>query len=158
MRTGRDSVYFEVGVTEEEGSTGSVTEKNAVFVYADTRLPVHSAPIFLKWRVEGVYNFRETDYPNSFHDPPRTCFITQYLNPQNIQLFSTRESDAHCIQKQLITVKKVTRAEFYRRYYFNVIVSSITGRRYLYWKQVDELINRAGTIFDTPGFSDRKHF
>lgn len=149
-RVGRDSVYIELGTVEEQSSSGSLSERNAVLVFADTYIPDHEDPVYLKWEVEGLYSFREIEIPSPFRPEPPVCYISQHLAPQNILLFSTLESDSELINKQLVATKKVILSEFYRRYYFNVIISSITERRYTYWEKVNEVINSTGTIFDVP--------
>lgn len=138
ISAGKDSAYFEVGKVQEQMSTGRNRERNAVMIYADTELPDHSDPLFFKWEVTGMYRFQR-------------CYITQPPDPQNVSLFSTAESDVDFIEKQLLTIKTVDATfEFYGRHYFFITLSSITENRYKYWKQVNEITNNTGTVFDTP--------
>jgi len=144
------TVYLEPGFIQEPTASGGTRNEPAVIVTADTNLPESRDPIFLRWSVEGLYAFREFDDPSPFAPPPNTCVVSESISPQNIVLFSDSRPASGQIKGQLLATKKVVFEQFYIRYYFNVITSSITERRYNYWQSVDEIVNQSGTIFDVP--------
>ena len=144
------TVHLEPGFIQEPTASGRTRDEPAIFVSADTDIPETIDPIYLKWTIEGVYAFREIQLPGPFAPPAKTCIINETVSPQNIVLFADNRTDSGQITGQLLATKKVIFEQFYIRYYFNVITSSITERRYNYWQNVDEMINQSGTIFDVP--------
>ncbi|CAN5456627.1 hypothetical protein BH23BAC3_BH23BAC3_25500 [soil metagenome] len=151
LQTASSTVHLEPGFVPERTASGGTRDVPVVFVSANTDLPVTEDPIFLKWTVEGLYAYREFDDPSPFAPPPRTCFITEKINPQNILLFSGTQSGSGQIRDQFLTERRVVvQHKFFIRYYFNVVTTSITEQRYNYWQNVEEMINRSGTIFDVP--------
>lgn len=149
-QTASSTVHLEPGTVPEQTASGRTRDVPAVVVSADTDIPETRDPVFLKWTTEGVYAFREFQLPGPFAPPAKTCIITETISPQNIVLFSDSRTDSRQIKGQLLTTKKVVFEQFYTRYYFNVITSSVTERRYNYWQNADEIINQSGTIFDVP--------
>ncbi|MEX0905859.1 MAG: DUF4249 domain-containing protein [Balneolaceae bacterium] len=149
LAVAKDSSYFELGTVDERQSTGRIVERDAVMIYADTELPDQAEPVYLKWEVESMYGFRETERNNPFN-PTQTCNLSQPVEPQKITLFASPDSDTKTIEKNLLGIKEYVSHEFYRPHHFSVIVSSITESRYEYWNQVDEIVNSTGTIFDVP--------
>lgn len=146
LETASSMVHLEPGFVSER-----TRDVPVVFVSADTDLPETGGQIFLKWSVEGVYAFRETQRSGPFGVPPaNTCYITEQIDPQNILIFSGSQPGSGQIKNQLLTKERVIQHKFFIRYYFNVITTSITEQRYNYWRNVDDLINQSGTIFDIP--------
>jgi hypothetical protein len=150
QQSASSTVHPEPGFRPEQTASGGTRDVAVVFISADTDLPEHGDPVFLKWSVEGVYSYRETQYPGPFARQANTCYITEIINPQNILLFSGSQSGSGQIKNQLLTEVRVIQHKFFIRYYFNVITASITEKRFKYWQNVDEMINQSGTIFDVP--------
>ena len=145
---GRDSSYFEVGTIEEQSASGRMIERPAVLIFTDTELPDQNKPVWLRWRVENVYSFREGLSPVGLE--PRTCYVAGHVEPQRITLFHNSDLNTGEITGRLMAMKQVIMHEFFIRHYFNVIQFSITEQRHRYLEKVEEMINRTGTIFDTP--------
>jgi len=150
LQSASGTVHLETGFVPEQTASGGTRDVPVVFVSADTDLPDTNAPLFLKWTVEGLYAFREIQRSGPFAPRANTCFVTENINPQNITLFSGAQSGSGQIRNQSLTEERVVQHKFFIRYYFNVITTSITERRYNYWQNVDEIINQSGTIFDVP--------
>lgn len=150
LQTASSTVHLEPGYKPEESPFGTTRDVPVVFVSADSEIPESDEPLFLKWSVEGLFAYRETQYPGPFAPQAKTCFINETITPQKVLLYSGTQSGSGQINNQLLTDKRVVLHEFYIRYYFNVISTSITERRHKYWQQVDEMINQSGTIFDVP--------
>lgn len=150
MHTGNNEVILEPGYYEHQPTRGNVVETEGIYIYANTQIPEHEDPLFLKWDLESLYLFRETEPSSPLAPPANTCYVTDPINPQKITLFSSRNSGSYLIERQFLGIKDVIPEQFYIRHYVNLIVSSISERRYNYWQKVDDAINQTGTIFDVP--------
>lgn len=150
MHTAKDEIILEPGLYEHQPMRGSVVEAEGIYIYANTQIPEHENPLFLKWDIESLYIFRETEPSSPIAPPANTCYISAAINPQEIFLFSTQNSDSDFLERQFLGIKDVLPEQFYIRHYINLIVSSVTERRYNYWQKVDDAINQTGTIFDVP--------
>jgi hypothetical protein len=150
MHTAKDEIILEPGTYEYQPTRGNVVEAEGIHIYANTQIPEHENPLFLKWDIESLYLFRETEPSSPIAPPPNMCYVTDPINPQTIFLFSTQESGSETIERQFLGIKDVIPEQFYIRHYINLIVSSVTERRYNYWQKVDDAINQTGTIFDVP--------
>ena len=150
LHTGHDEVFLEPGLYEHQPTRGNVVEAEGIYIYANTQIPEHENPLYLKWDLESMYLFRETEPSSPLAPPANTCYVTDPINPQTISLYSTQESGSGTIQRQFLGIKDIIPDQFYIRHYVNLIVSSGTERRYNYWQKVDDAINQTGTIFDVP--------
>ncbi len=142
----RDSIYYEFDTITEAG-TG--TETNIIRVFRDTSIPETDNPLYLRWELKEVYKFTQFDFPDPMNNPPPTCYVTHYDDPQNILLFNGREINETTINKETIAEREVDDT-FFQRHYFNLIQFSISQKAHEYWSQVDEVVNSRGTIFDPP--------
>lgn len=150
MAHSRDNVYFEAVNLQEPTASGRTIDIPAISIYADTQIPELPDPLFIRWEVHSVYSFIETEIIHPLAPPPTECYIYGVPDPQRISIFSSTDSGSNEIRNQLLAQKRIISHEFFRRHYFNVVSSSITERRFNYWKHVDEMINQSGTIFDAP--------
>lgn len=150
LQTALSLVSLEPGFKPIQTASGGTREVPVVFVSADTELPENDDPLFLKWSVEGVYAFKETQISGPFAPPAKTCFVSNRISPQEIHLYSGLQSSQEQITNQLLTDERVVPFQVYIRYYYNVVTTSITEERHSYWQNVDEMINQTGTIFDVP--------
>ena len=146
---GKDSAYYEVARQEKVSDSGVLFEDRVVEVYVDTQLPENAPSLYLKWDVETVYSVT-TIIRSPLGDRIIYCFFYGYPNAQEIQLFNRQELPAgNLLPGQLLATREVD-FSFLERHYFNVIQSSLTPEAYEYWRQVGELSNRTGSVFDTP--------
>lgn len=147
--TADDSVYYEITTEEELSEGGILVDVEVIKVYADTEIPDVDSTLYLRWDVHELYKYTEYDVPDPFNNPPPFCYVTQYPNPQKITRFSTEESEAGQLIGNELSTTRID-FSFYQRHYFNVVLTSTTKRAAEYWRQVDEIVNRSGTIFDVP--------
>ena len=150
MLNGVPETILEPGFIQEPSVSGRLMDIPAISVYANTRVPEQSGPLFLKWDVKSVYAFRENEPTHPLAPPANTCYITRKTDTQAINLIRTDELASNFIENQRLVTKRIIREQYYIRHVFVVTVSSISERRYFYWKNVDEMINQTGTIFDAP--------
>jgi hypothetical protein len=133
---------------QEETASGGMRWVNVVHVFAETDFPESQEEQYYKTQVEGVYMFREEFPASSLAPPPQVCYVTEYPEPQRINLISLQPDTPAAFPERLITVKRIRGHEFFYRYYFNLVFYSISERRFRYWEQTNTLINQSGTIFD----------
>jgi hypothetical protein len=147
--TGADAPFFEF---ERQSVIENTTEvkRNVVKLYTNSSLPQSSSPQYFKWDVEEVYMFEQTPIRNPFTGAiPIPCFVGGIPDPQRINIFSTENVNVDHLDRTLIAIREVDQT-FLARHYFVVNLSSISLQDYTYWKNADALINRTGSIFDTP--------
>ena len=147
--TATDSVYYEITTEEELSDYGVPIEKDVLKVYADTYIPEVDSALYLRWNVHELYKYTEYDFPDPFNAPPPFCYVTQYPNPQTVIQFETDEDGEIQLSGNHLSTTEID-FSFYQRHYFNIVLTSTTRKAHEYWRQVDELVNRAGTIFDVP--------
>lgn len=146
-----DSSYFEVLKVETLSSQGVTVETTVIRVYTDTEFSQGADPLFLKWDIHDVFLFQTVALP-AFKFPryaQSSCFFLEFNNPQQILLFDQSESPTLKIDQQLVAQAEID-VKFFNLHYFNVVQSSITEGAHRYWDQIDEITNRAGSIFDAP--------
>lgn len=147
--TATDSVYYEITTEEELSNGGILVDVEVIKVFADTQIPDVDSTLYLRWDVHELYKYTEFDVPDPFNTPPPFCYVTQYPNPQKITQFSTKENETGQITRNELSTTRID-FSFYQRHYFNIVLTSTTKRAEEYWRQVDEIVNRSGTIFDVP--------
>lgn len=119
-------------------------------VFTDSQLPASGGPQFFKWDVGEVYMFEQTPIFNPITGSiPNPCFVTGYSDPQRINLFSTENLKVDHVDHKLVAVRLIDQS-FLAKHYFIVSLSSISRKTYTYWDHVNSLVNRTGSIFDTP--------
>ena len=147
--TGTDHTYYEC-YQKSEFVNGAKLEKNLIAIYTDTQLPEINAPLFFHWEVEEVYMFEETPIYNPLTGGiPQPCFVTGYPDPQRINLFKSNGEQPGKLARTLVAEREIDYT-FLTRHYFTVYLSSISEEAHAYWEKVDGLINKTGSIFDTP--------
>lgn len=150
LLNGKPETILDVGFIQEPSTSGRLLDIPAVSILANTELPEHTEPLFLKWDVESVYAFRENEPTSPLAPPANTCYITRKTDSQTINLIRTDELSSNFIENKPLVNQRIIRDQYYIRHVFGVTVSSISERRYLYWQNVDQIINQSGTIFDAP--------
>jgi hypothetical protein len=147
--TGADAPYFEVGTIS--GFVDQTEVKvNVVNVYTDAQLPQGEEDYFLRWDVSETYMFEQTPVFNPLTGTlPLPCYVDGIPDGQRITLFSTRGQERRSLDRLLVAARVIDQS-FLARHYFTVYQSSLTLEAYNYWKNVNQLINRNGSIFDTP--------
>jgi hypothetical protein len=143
-----DNAYFRVETETLVSSEGvSITNDN-VMVYLNTLLPLGSEPAYLRWAIEEVYCIIPSCSPRALACPPY-CYIYQEVSKYNLELvkttdFNTRELHDILLQKRAVDYT------FMVRHFFNISQYSMNPNAFDYWKKVQLLTQRSGSIFDTP--------
>ncbi len=150
LLNGNPETLVEPGYLQEPSASGRMRDVPHIFVGTTTIIPESEETLYLKWDIESVYAFREWQNPHPLAPPAKTCFFTQATDPQTISLLSSDQINSNVIENKPLVTTRVISEQYYIRHVFSVILSSVTERRYNYWGQMDQIINRSGTIFDVP--------
>ncbi len=145
----RDSIYYEFDTIQRLNDYGNSIDVDVIRVMRNTQIQQTSTPMYLKWEIDEVYKFTEYDFPDPFNVPPPSCYITDYPNPQTIHLFDGSELKEGPLEPEIMAERRLDDT-FYQIHYMNVIQYSITRKAHDYWKQVDQIVNQSGTVFDLP--------
>ena len=145
---GIDSIYFEIETTPVSRNN-TIIEDKRINIFVDTRLNSIGQANFLKWDVDEVYKFRETDFPDIFNAIPLPCFIRKMpLNPR-ITLINATGFTSNFIGKQFVATQTIDYA-FEEQHYFNVYRYGLTEKAFEYWRKVNQVANETGSLFDVP--------
>lgn len=135
-----------------EGSLSIRNEFSAdtrfALVYGDTETSPTDSAFFLKWDIEELFEFVPTDFPDPFGSIPPNCYVFTYPQ-QRVLVFDGGINPTQEIKDQLI-IKRRLDWTFFSRHMFSVYLSALNENAYDYWKKVDLLIQRNGSIFDPP--------
>jgi hypothetical protein len=140
-------VYYKIEDDLFTDREGTVSSQPFVKVYTNNLFP--ESPAFIRWSVEECYVIRPTDFPDPFGDIPPPCYVLNNADPQRIVLYNGLEQRPGRMDDLLVASRLLDRS-FYDRHYFTVYQSSLTREAFDYWRKVDIIANRVGSIFDTP--------
>lgn len=144
-----DSIYYEFH-QRAKFQGGVQLKSNVIAIFVDTGISPSATRPFVRWDVEEVYMFEQTPIPNPFTGTiPLPCFVKGYPDPQTVNLFQGTPGRDVKLRHMQVAEKEIDNT-FLARHYFIVNASSISENAYLYWKQVNSLINKTGSLFDTP--------
>lgn len=148
---GRDSLYFELSKSVTISTQGVLVEDDVLELYMDTHFDRLDEEFYVRWDLEEAYTYLGTYLPSS-HFPPSggqaQCFVTNRLNQQKMFLHNGKENRAQAISGQHLFSRPIDKS-FQALHYFNVIRSSLSRDTHRYWSQLDRIVNRQGSIFDT---------
>ena len=142
---GIDSIYSRTVTDEFINFSGNKERIDFVELYLNTDYDPSDIP-FLRWRVKGVYEFKEL-YPRAFN--PRRCYVTEKVDLNNISIFNGFDFTGNELKEQFM-VKTQVNLRFNILYAFTVEQYRMSEREYNFWHQADQLINIEGTLFDLP--------
>ena len=149
LASGIDTPSYDFGTRSEFVGDAEV-KKNVINVYTDTQLPADGKDIYMRWYATETYMFEQAPKFDEFTGTiPKPCYVDGFADRQRITLFTTRSQQLQTLTHTLVAVRDIDHS-FLARHYFTVYLSSITKESHEYWKNVDQLINRSGSIFDTP--------
>ncbi|MCE7992177.1 MAG: DUF4249 domain-containing protein [Roseivirga sp.] len=148
---GRDSLYFELSKSVRISTQGVLVEDDVLELYMDTHFDQLEEEFYIRWDLEEAYTYLGTYLPAN-HFPPSggqvQCFVTNRLNQQKVFLHNGRKNRAQAIPGQHLFSRPIDKS-FQALHYFNVIRSSLSSETHRYWSQLDRVVNRQGSIFDT---------
>lgn len=149
LQTGTDDISYEF--TEETAiDLDGVPFKNKLInVYTTPSIPNSDDPLFVKWTLDEVYMIIPTDFPDPFGYVPPSCYVSQAVNPQRIEMFDGTKFGTDELSRVLIG-QRVAGQTFHYRHYFIAYQGSITEDAFDYWTKVKTLVTDVGSVFDSP--------
>lgn len=103
-----------------------------------------SEPPRLRW--ESFRTFRLTDVSRE----EQTCYITEPTNVSRLNLLDAGRLDAAAVVEDLPIARELITYFFADGYYLTVYQESLSPEAFRYWSEVDELLERSGSIFEPP--------
>jgi hypothetical protein len=148
-KVGRDSLYYKFAEQTFVDYEGTVLTHQFLQGYSKSILPETTEHLYLRWSMEEVYIIVPTDFPDPFGSVPPSCFVTQQVDPQRVNLFNGSEVRTNVISEQLL-FSRILDQSFHTRHYFTVYQSSLSPEAFEYWRKANIVANQVGSIFDTP--------
>lgn len=143
-----DKVSFEIDKDRIISSEGIPIENTNIKIYLNSQLPLETNATYLRWGIDEVYTIKPTCSPFAIECPP-WCFIYQDVSTAKVTLVNTADYRQPQLQKVLLQTRNVD-FTFMIRHYFNVTQYSMSERAFQYWKKVQLLTQRTGSLFDPP--------
>jgi len=100
----------------------------------------------LRWRVIGEYEFHEA-FPEA--QSLRWCYIKDNVDLNQISIFNTNELQGDILYDQPI-LDEVVDFKFAFNYCFHIFQYRINEEEFIYWNNIEKLINIDGGLFDNP--------
>jgi len=144
--TNIDNVTYELFDVVNSSPGGVTTIKKGIRARVDVDLRDDADIKFLRWRAEGEYEIREA-YPMALST--KICYVKNRLDLNEIQIFdATKLAEKTIIDEPIVVTEYDYR--FAIMYSFNLFQYSISEKEYIYWSQIDDIINIDGNFFDPP--------
>ncbi len=145
----QDSASFEVAKIRLVSSEGVPVDNLVVKVFLNSILPKTDAPAYFRWSVDEVYRLYPTCFPNPFNTCPPTCYISLPVTNSNLEIVNASEYTDRRLDNILLMTRDVDHT-FQSKHYFNINQYSLNKNAFAYWRKVNGLVTRKGSIFDTP--------
>jgi len=122
--------------------------KKFVEVYQDISVAGLVSASFTRWNIDELY-FVWYPKPTLGGITPTPCYIINPYRGSKIPILSTQNNTNSEIDDFLLAEKAIDR-NFMIIYHFAVVRHSIDQDAYLYWEKVNSLVNRTGSLFESP--------
>ncbi|MBX7124648.1 MAG: DUF4249 domain-containing protein [Cyclobacteriaceae bacterium] len=142
-----DSVYFDVSTRKMVSSENVEINVWYVNIRLNTLLS-EAKDARYRWGIDEVYSVYPTCWPGSI-SCPKICYVYQPTSRFNIALADPSQLIDPKINNLLLQERSVDES-FNGRHYFNVTQYVMNPETYQYWKRVQEIVVKKGSIFDTP--------
>lgn len=143
-----DSVWLEGRLEKRVSSEDVVVEEKMIVVQLQTLLPDASGETFLRWGADCVYLFPELQRPGTLPPPSKTCYVWDYFNRQRAPIQQVAGSGQRKVFQEIGTRPNDYAFDF--QAYFTIVQRTISPQAYQFFKNVQQVSNPAGTIFDPP--------
>ncbi len=146
-----DSISIKMIQKVELDDSGNRTTKDFIELFIHTPLLVegHENGTALRWLFNGVYRVDENPPPPGSLKVPKTCYIPQSLNLDEVAVFkasNTPRLSAFKLMEEEIDHR------FSQGYLFTIKQQSLTDEAFEYWNQVSQSVGLSGGLFEaTPG-------
>ena len=139
-----DFVEWDVIDVEFINESGNVATRPFVEIYVNS-LPIENDG-FVRWRVTGEFDIIERAFGLL---NPRHCYVSQAIDVNDILIANTEEFVEGRIVREPVSRLPID-SRFNILYLFNVSQFSMNEEEYIYWTNIEKLVNVDGTLFDPP--------
>ena len=141
-----DSTSLQIETREYINNAGNFTKEQQVVIFIDTQLDPEAKKPYLRWMVEGEYEFRE-NYPMALNT--KVCFVKDRVGLNQLNVFNTSEIPGDELFGQEV-IRTELNYRFAAQYCFHIFQYAISEEEFIYWNNIADIINREGSIFDPP--------
>ena len=153
-KVAQDYLDFEPRPIERLVTPNGIIRRNVIDLKVRTEIFDPEEDHYMRWNLLETWRFAEsvkirqrpTDPPLVF---PFWCFLETELEPQSIFIYDGSELKLEEIPWRTMTERKHD-STFSVEYHFQVIQSSLTADAFRFWKELDQMANTQGSIFDQP--------
>lgn len=131
---------------EVQTSAGFFTSEQFIDLSATVDLSEADEPVFLRWRFEGEYEFREWVDQPAF---PKNCYVGHRIGFNNLPLLDSRDFEAGPVDTDVLLSLPFD-YKFSYNYGYNIFQYRISRREYDYWRAVQDVTSVDGSFFDPP--------
>lgn len=141
-----DSITYEIREESFRNSLGEFENQTNIYTKIATDISQAEEPPFLRWRVWGEYQLLEA-FPGALN--PRYCYI-----PVNLDLNEVRILNGSEIRDGILFEQEIAKVEydfrFALQFCFHISQYSISEEEFTYWKNIKEVTDIDGGLFDPP--------
>lgn len=141
-----DDITYEVREESFRNNAGALVIENRIYTKIATDVSKAESPPFLRWRVRGEYQFLEA-YRGALN--PRYCYIPINLDINDIRIFNAADLNDGILYEQVIADTEYD-FRFAIQFCYHISQYSISEEEYTYWKNIKEVIDIDGGLFDPP--------
>ncbi len=141
-----DNISYTVSENTFRNNVGDLVTEERIALKIDTDVRAAVEPPFLRWRVEGEYVIREAGGVNL---NPKRCFVTNNLDQNVVSVFDASALNDGTLKNQEIA-STLLNFRFTEKFCFHISQYSISEDEFNYWKNIKEVIEINGSLFDPP--------
>jgi Domain of unknown function (DUF4249) len=146
-----DSISFRAYEREELSSSGLKTSEKLLKIEINTPLKNKNLDAFFHWTIEDGFEFTEVNYTPLQNPPPRTCYYTRRVTPQErVAIASSKNLQLSYVNA--LNLNETSLEQFQLQYkqvhVWHVSQNVITEKAYNYWKDIDRVSFQVGSLFD----------
>jgi hypothetical protein len=141
-------VSFKFLPEEQLNQFENIVIKNMLKVFIDVELTDDREETFLKWEVNGEYQFNEYKFPGP-DVVNRTCYVLDNLPLGDVEILKASSIDQIDISEIEIKSVKVNH-KFASNYCFHIRQETLSQGAYDYWEKIKKITESEGSLFENP--------
>ncbi len=141
-----DNISYDVNEETFRDNAGELVTENIISAKIATDFSDAAVPPFLRWRVSGQYQVQE-NFPMALN--PKRCYVSVNLDINDIRIFDATQVNGNELFEQVIA-EAAYDFRFGEQFCFHVSQFSISEEEYNYWRNIKEIIDIDGSLFDPP--------
>lgn len=155
----QDELRFELGTEDQITGTGTSISEDVVRIFANSTFETIPDEFYIRWAMEESYTVYGVDLPRSRFPryTPAQCYIINELSAQDIFLVDGTEIRNTQLDNRQVAVRPID-FSFDTKHYFNIIQFGLNKDSHEYWKRLQSITTRQGSIFDVAPAAVRGNF